>query len=268
MRYIADNRSLTGFGRFSWEVLAPDQAGAWLDRGPVETLIRREEIAALVGALTGVPVFSSHGTRHGTGRSGLFQDMEMYPPDQALLCYLDAGEETSALRSASLEEKRRLLRFGLLTCQEHSPYQVDPAAPLPAYPSLPTDTETVPYRYVYSSPTLASAGTFDFQVLAQAQAIEWLARGPVISRLRLHQMAQAFQYIVGKYVEPNYQDLPQLRPGDQALVFFVGPRSRGFALTSMHPQEICEQYDLGLLTCLSVVQDSQAPSPTYAATAE
>ncbi len=242
MRYLADVRFPTSFGQFIKQELTPEQVVAWLNWGPVETRIRRPSIARQLHQRTGYPLVP-------TGEHlWLWQDMDLYAADQALLCCSESDEKSQELHQAPCEERDPCcLRFTLYTCLERYGYQLSP--PLPENLDARTEAGKAARRFVTSSLRFDGEGLFDFRLLSRGQAIRWLARGPVVSRFRLAQFTTALGYLTGTSFRRSGEKLPALQQGDQVLVFFVGPRSPGIRWSSLGVHDVLLHYDFALVSC-------------------
>ena len=252
MYYLADLQSLPVYGRYTLESLTPEQATAWLSsHHPMVSHLRQERLAELLATVTGY---------EGEGQQ------ERLPPqarldavcagDQVLTCYVKTEVFLNSPKWYELGWSEQLdrLQLVLLTC-EHRYAESD------LLPCLPVSKKTFivppPLRVVIGEPTLPGAGRFNFQPMTVEQAQAWLAIS-FRSRIRFGKQALALGMLTGTHVHSNFESFPDLRPCDQALIFFPGSRCQGKRLRNLRAEEMVDLLDLALITPFSVSPEKEA----------
>lgn len=244
MQYLADIQSLPSYGQYTIEALSASQAATWLSSGsPLRSRLRHSRIEELVATVTG---YVGEDLQEPLSPESHLEPLAV--GDQVLSCYVKSEIFLNAPKWYDLGWTEQLdrLRFVLLT-----------------YDSCYTDDETLdtlpvsrqeyimppPLRVVIGEPSLPGTGRFNFQRITQEQAQAWLSVA-FRSRLRLGKQALALEMLTGVRMRSNFDNLPPLRPCDQALVFFPGSRCRSRRLRDMRAEAMMKQLDLALITPL------------------
>lgn len=253
MNYVADIQALPVYGRYTIEPLTPKQAATWLSsHRPIISHLRHERLKELLATVTGYADEQQQGRLPSEARLDA-----ICTGDQVLACYVKTEIFLNSPKwyEFSWPEQLDRLQLILLSC-EHRYAESD------LLPVLPISKKEFivppPLRVVIGEPTIPGAGRFNFQPITVEQAQAWLTVS-FRSRMRFGKQALALGMLTGTHIHANFDGLPQMRPCDQALVFFPGARCRSKRLRDMRAEEMVKRLDLALITPLSEMTPRHEP---------
>lgn len=112
-------------------------------------------------------------------------------------------------------------------------------------------------RQILSSPQLLDFGCYDYFEVSLPEAIQWLSQGEYFCTIRSRDMCYALHDLTGRNVYPLAGiPTPPLRPGDEALVYYVALSESVRSIPQMTREHMMTNYTLGLLKRV----DGVAPS--------
>ena len=113
-------------------------------------------------------------------------------------------------------------------------------------------------RLILSTPLLQDFGCYDYFSMSLEEARAWMYQGPYFVAMRSRDLCYALHSLVGRNIFPlSGLETPTLRPGDEALVFYVPLSAEVRSARELTSDYILQNYRLGLLKHVEVSETSQ-----------
>ncbi len=112
----------------------------------------------------------------------------------------------------------------------------------------------MPVRQILSSSQLLDFGCYDYFEVSLQEAIQWLSQGEYFCTIRSRDMCYALHELTGRNFYPLAGiPTPPLRPGDEALVYYVTLSETVRSIPQMTREHMMTNYTLGFLKRVDVV---------------